>query len=73
MYIKVGQTWASMFEFFEAYLTPDAYADCAVISVTDGTADPPATASSSKGEDPQRSDSTIAGLYLRERFRTDGA
>ena len=46
MYIEMGKTWVSTFKFLEASSTLDADADGAEISVTDGTADTPATASS---------------------------
>ena len=42
----MGKTWASMFEFLKPSSTPDADADCAIISVADVAADPPAAASS---------------------------
>ena len=46
MWIQMGHTCAGMFDFLEAFLTPDAYDYCAAIFVTDVMADPLATASS---------------------------
>ena len=48
MWIQMGQTWASMFEFLEPSPTPDADADadCDTISIAEVAADPPATVSS---------------------------
>ena len=46
MWIQVGQTWASMFEFLESSSTPDDDADCATISAANVASDIPATASS---------------------------
>ena len=46
MWIKMGQTWAGMFEFLEASSTLDADTDYAAVSTNDVVADTHANVSS---------------------------
>ena len=46
VWVWMGKTWARIFEFLEASLTPDADSDCAALSTADVMIGPPATASS---------------------------